>query len=60
VRLASGTRSGPYAIVSPLGSRGMGEGYTVRDTRIDRIVANKISNEQFSERFERGGSRPKH
>src|SRR5579863_4674010 len=31
----------------------MGEVYKARDTRLNRIVAIKISNEQFSERFER-------
>jgi serine/threonine protein kinase len=31
----------------------MGEVYKARDTRLDRIVAIKISAEQFSERFER-------
>ncbi len=31
----------------------MGEVYKARDTRLDRVVAIKISNEQFSERFER-------
>ncbi len=31
----------------------MGEVYKARDTRLDRIVAVKVSNEQFSERFER-------
>lgn len=31
----------------------MGEALTARDTRIDRIVAIKISNERCSERFER-------
>jgi hypothetical protein len=31
----------------------MGEVYKARDTRLDRIVAVKISNQQFSERFER-------
>jgi serine/threonine protein kinase len=31
----------------------MGEVWKVRDTRLDRIVAIKISKEQFSERFER-------
>jgi serine/threonine protein kinase len=31
----------------------MGEVYKARDTRLDRIVAIKISSAQFSERFER-------
>ena len=31
----------------------MGEVYKARDTRLDRIVAIKISKELFSERFER-------
>ncbi len=31
----------------------MGEVYKARDTRLDRIVAIKVSKEQFSERFER-------
>src|SRR2546427_5709126 len=51
--LASGTRLGPYEIVEPIGAGGMGEVYKARDTRLDRMVAIKISREQFSERFER-------
>jgi Tol biopolymer transport system component len=31
----------------------MGEVYKAKDTRLDRIVAVKVSNEKFSERFER-------
>jgi hypothetical protein len=31
----------------------MGEGYKARDTRLDRVVAIKVSTAQFSERFER-------
>ena len=40
--LASGSRLGPYEIVSPLGAGGMGEVYRARDTRLDRTVAIKV------------------
>jgi serine/threonine protein kinase len=39
--LSSGTRLGPYEIMSPLGEGGMGEVYRARDTRLDRTVAIK-------------------
>ena len=51
--LSRGERLGPYEIVEPIGAGGMGEVYRARDTRLDRIVAIKISKAQFSERFER-------
>jgi serine/threonine protein kinase len=57
--LTSGTRLGPYEILSALGAGGMGEVYRARDTRLDRTVAIKILPEalaadpQFRERFDR-------
>ena len=37
-----GSRIGPFEIVAPLGSGGMGEVYHARDTRLDRSVAIKL------------------
>src|SRR5215510_16601752 len=51
--LSVGSRLGPYEIVAPLGVGGMGEVYTARDTRLERIVAIKVAAAKFSERFER-------
>jgi Tol biopolymer transport system component/tRNA A-37 threonylcarbamoyl transferase component Bud32 len=50
--LDRGTKLGPYEILAPIGAGGMGEVYKARDTRLDRIVAIKVSNEQFTERFQ--------
>jgi serine/threonine protein kinase/Tol biopolymer transport system component len=57
--LSAGARLGPYEIVGPLGSGGMGEVYRARDTRLDRTVAIKVlpahvaADPAARERFER-------
>ena len=51
--LSPGGKLGPYEILSPTGAGGMGDVYKARDTRLDRIVAIKVSKTEFSERFER-------
>src|SRR6201998_728705 len=57
--LRTGTRLGPYEVLSAIGAGGMGEVYRARDTRLNRIVAVKILPDHLSgraelrERFER-------
>ena len=59
MNLATGTRLGPYEVLSPLGAGGMGEVYRARDTRLDRTVAVKIlpqgvsSSPESRQRFDR-------
>src|SRR5713226_7778793 len=57
--LSTGTRLGPYEIVSAVGAGGMGEVYRARDTRLDRTVAIKVLPQHLADtpearqRFER-------
>ncbi len=47
--LSSGSRLGPYEIVSPIGAGGMGEVYRARDVRLHREVAVKVLPGSFAD-----------
>ena len=51
--LTPGTKLGPYEILAPIGKGGMGEVYRAHDTRLNRDVAIKVADAEFSERFSR-------
>jgi len=51
--LSPGDKLGPYEILAPVGKGGMGEVYRAHDSRLNRDVAIKVSNAQFTERFTR-------
>src|SRR4051794_39686909 len=58
MQLSIGDRLGPYEILAPIGTGGMGEVYKGRDTRLHREVAVKVLPETFvtdaaRERFQR-------
>jgi eukaryotic-like serine/threonine-protein kinase len=51
--LESGTKLGPYELISPLGAGGMGEVYKAADTRLNRTVAIKVLPPHFATDQER-------
>ena len=51
--LATGTKLGPYEILSPLGAGGMGEVYLANDSKLDRNVAIKVLPETMTRDPER-------
>src|SRR5262245_48440291 len=46
--LAPGVRLGAYEVLALIGEGGMGQVYKARDTRLDRHVAIKVLDEEFS------------
>lgn len=51
--IETGTRLGPYEMLTPIGAGGMGEVWKARDTRLDRDVAVKILPEEVAADAER-------
>lgn len=49
MRLAVGTKLGPYEVLAPIGAGGMGEVYRARDSRLNRDVALKVLPEHLAE-----------
>ena len=46
--ISSGTKLGPYEILSPIGAGGMGEVYRARDARLKRDVAIRVVPEHLA------------
>jgi serine/threonine protein kinase/Tol biopolymer transport system component len=46
--ISSGSRVGPYEILTPIGAGGMGEVYRARDSRLGREVAVKALSDEFA------------
>jgi eukaryotic-like serine/threonine-protein kinase len=51
--LAPGTRLGPFEILAPIGSGGMGEVDRARDSKLKREVALKVLPDSFADDPER-------
>src|SRR5438105_7367533 len=49
MRLARGTRLGPYEMLTPIGAGGMGEVYRATDSKLHRDVAIKVLPESFAQ-----------